>query len=121
MPGMDGRRSFSPLLFPLLLLVLLIGCAAPCKGGQLGNSASSPPAPAPVLAPSLGFETIGFNLSRARQTGRLHGRITPKGTSGGIPTTGGSSRPHSSKPPCNSPPCSQAMGTAIANFNTNKA
>ena len=57
MPTTDGRRqSFPPALLPLLMLVLLSGCPPPCKG-DLRNSAG--PSPAPVPAPSLGFETVG--------------------------------------------------------------
>ncbi|CAN6373141.1 unnamed protein product [Urochloa humidicola] len=98
----DGRRrhSFPPMLFPLLLLVLHSGYPAPCKG-QLSNSA----APAPVLAPSLGFETTGFDLSRAWETGSVHGRINPSNSAGGNPGRQPGSRRHPPKPHCNFPFC----------------
>ncbi|PUZ45557.1 hypothetical protein GQ55_8G234000 [Panicum hallii var. hallii] len=129
MPTTDGRRqSFPPALLPLLLLVLLSGCPPPCKG-DLKNSAgpSLAPTPAPTLAldlapaPSLGFETVGFNISRALCTGHVHGRITPKRTSGGQPSRQPGSRTSGPKRPCDSPPCTPPPRTGAAGINVNRA
>ncbi|KAG2558851.1 hypothetical protein PVAP13_8NG334700 [Panicum virgatum] len=118
----DGRhhQSFPPALLPLLLLVRLSGCPPPCKGDQRNSAKPSPaptPAPAQALAPapSLGFETVGFNMSRALETRNIHGRINPRIVVKGQPSRQAGSRASWPKPRCDSPPCTPPHHAGAAN------